>query len=212
MESAGFRVSGSFHAISELEGNVPDSDFLAVVDYPLPEDQVKAVKQISSLYPSAKAVVLTESFDLTTMIGCFKSGAVGYILKSIKSQPLVTALRLASFGEKVLPSNVVELFNRPNIGFQSEREAQNDIADAGLSVRELDVLHWLTAGESNKAIARNLEVSPATVKVHVKTVLRKLKVQNRTQAALWAKERNIGEGPNWAECNSLHAAESTRSW
>ena len=70
---------------------------------------------------------------------------------------------------------------------------ENEIEDANLSPRERDVLCCLMAGYSNKVIARELDVCEATVKVHVKAILRKLDVRNRTQAAIWASTRGVTE-------------------
>jgi two-component system nitrate/nitrite response regulator NarL len=69
---------------------------------------------------------------------------------------------------------------------------------SGLSARELSVLHWLRDGLSNKEIARALGITEATVKVHVKAILRKVQVRNRTQVAMWASRLRIGQVPQIA--------------
>jgi len=128
---------------------------------------------------------------MDTMVRCFDLGAHGYIIKSIKSEPLSTALKLVSLGEKVLPSALVEALVGHEKGPVSFVDNSHDVKDANLSSRERDVLCCLMEGYSNKVIARKLEVCEATVKVHVKAILRKLDVQNRTQAAIWAKSRGV---------------------
>jgi two-component system, NarL family, nitrate/nitrite response regulator NarL len=191
LQSKQFNIIGSFSSVSEVSVLMPD--VLAVVDFPSTEDQLEAIEQLKALCPTVRAVVLSERFEIKSMIDCFAAGAYGYIVKSMKSMPLITALRLAALGEKVLPSDLVEVLGRQTIEMPLSAEIENDIEDAKLSLREFDVLCCLMAGYSNKVIARQLEVCEATIKVHVKAILRKLKVRNRTQAAIWANSRGISE-------------------
>jgi two-component system nitrate/nitrite response regulator NarL len=186
-----FSIIGSYNCVSEISSLSPD--VLAVVDFPDAGDQLEAIEELKALSPTVKPVVLSERFDMKSMIDCFSAGAHGYIVKSMKSMPLVTALRLAALGEKVLPSDLVEVLGRQTKGIPSAGEIEHDIEDAKLSAREFDVLCCLMAGYSNKVIARQLDVCEATIKVHVKAILRKLKVRNRTQAAIWGSSRGISE-------------------
>jgi two-component system, NarL family, nitrate/nitrite response regulator NarL len=191
LESKQFNIIGSFSRVGEVSTLLPD--VLVVIDIPEVEDQLEAIVQLKMLCPTVKAVVLSERFDIKAMIDCFGAGAQGYIVKSMKSMPLITALRLAALGEKVLPSDLVEVLGRQMIEMPLAADIEHDIEDAKLSLREFDVLCCLMAGYSNKVIARQLEVCEATIKVHVKAILRKLKVRNRTQAAIWANSRGISE-------------------
>jgi two-component system nitrate/nitrite response regulator NarL len=109
----------------------------------------------------------------------------------MKSQPLMTALRLVSLGEKVMPSDLVEALEHQQLSGPSPLLPENEVVNASLSPRERDVLCGLMAGYPNKTIARQLDVCEATVKVHVKAILRKLKVRNRTQAAIWASHNGL---------------------
>ncbi len=126
------------------------------------------------------------------MVECFDAGVDGYIVKSMSSQPLITALRLVTLGEKVLPSELADVLSRHNFDHAAPGgDLEHEMEDANLSTRERDVLCCLMAGYSNKVIARELDVCEATVKVHVKAILRKLDVSNRTQAAMWASTRGF---------------------
>jgi len=193
IQADGFSVFASFDRADDMIGSGVTGNFLAVVDHPKCEDQVQAVKSIMQNFPGARVVVLAESFEMKAMTDCFHFGAHGYIVKSMKSSPLITALRLASLGEKVLPSELVEVLDRNAAILPSPADIEHQIEDAHLSPREFDVLCCLMAGCSNKVIARQLEVCEATVKVHVKAILRKLNVRNRTEAAIWASTRGIRE-------------------
>lgn len=193
LRSDGFNIVGSFQTVSDMANENLSGDFMAVIDLPDPAVQLEALAQIKSNYPSARVVVLVEKFDMHAMAQCFDMGARGYIIKSMKSQSLIAALRLVSLGEKVLPSELADALSHDKISAHSPEEVENEIEDANLSPRERDVLCCLMAGYSNKVIARELDVCEATVKVHVKAILRKLDVRNRTQAAIWASTRGVTE-------------------
>nr|WP_245842989.1 response regulator transcription factor [Sphingomonas laterariae] len=165
-----------------------------MIDYPEPEHQVAALDKMLALAPSARVIVLAECFDRKTAAQLFRCGVHGYITKSMKCVPLIAALRLAATGERIVPAGLLELLDRP----AGAPVAEHDLEDARLSPRELDVLCCLLAGHSNKMIGRRLGVCEATVKVHVKAILRKLNVHNRTQAAIWASSRGLA-GPDAEE-------------
>jgi two-component system nitrate/nitrite response regulator NarL len=115
--------------------------------------------------------------------------------------PLITSLQLASLGERILPSSLLDVVLRQSSYPLSTQSDAPQIDRANLSQREMDVLCCLTAGYPNKLIARQLDVSEATVKVHVKAILRKLKVGNRTQAAMWGTSRGISNNVPMAAMN-----------
>lgn len=189
----GFSIVGSFRDADEFDVEGLDQNVLVVVDHPSSEDQQNCITSVLERLPRAIVVVLVEDFDLPEMMSCFDAGAQGYIIKSLKSGPLTAALKLAAIGEKVLPSALVDALDLKSSAIRSPYEVATEVAKANLSPREHDVLCCLMAGYSNKVIARELMVCEATVKVHVKAILRKLKVSNRTQAAIWASSRGYSD-------------------
>lgn len=193
LESEDFHVINSFENIDEISDTSSLSDALFIIDCISPEEQPRAVEVILSHAPSSRVVVLSETFDMKTMIECFNAGAQGYIIRTMKSPRLLAALRLAALGEKVVPSDFIDVLGSHPIEYSMPSSVENEIHDANLSPREMDVLCCLMAGYSNKVIARQLDVCEATVKVHVKSILRKLNVHNRTQAAIWANSRGISD-------------------
>lgn len=195
LKSEGFGLIGSFGAISELAELEFESGFFIVLDGVETDDQSQAVREIRGRFNSAPVVVLTERFDFNAMLECFHSGAQGYIVRSMKAQPLTTSLRLAALGERVLPPDLVDVFEHQAFTpiVRTSEQSGEDVNRAKLSPRELDVLCCLMAGYSNKVIARKLTVCEATIKVHVKAILRKLNVHNRTQAAIWASSRGLSD-------------------
>lgn len=193
LRSEHFDVFVSAASCEDIPESLTNSSFLVVVDEPKVPDQPIVVETIQTNFINAKVVILAERFDLDAMVACFRAGAQGYIVNAMRSQPLMTALRLVSLGEKVMPSDLVETLGHRQFSGPSSISAENEILNANLSPRERDVLCCLMAGYPNKSIARQLEVCEATVKVHVKSILRKLKVSNRTQAAIWASHNGLSD-------------------
>ncbi|MFC0588213.1 LuxR C-terminal-related transcriptional regulator [Novosphingobium aquiterrae] len=191
LRSDGFEVLESGCVVEDVVAS--NTNFLVVVDEPDSSLQPGTVAEIKALSTWALPVVLAERFDLNAMSECFMAGAQGYIVKSIRSQPLITALRLAAQGERVVPSDLVDALAFRPASKAIQVRSSSETNAANLSPRERDVLCCLMAGYPNKIIARQLEVCEATVKVHVKAILRKLKVRNRTQAAIWASSNGLIE-------------------
>ncbi|WFL75964.1 response regulator transcription factor [Altererythrobacter arenosus] len=192
LSSDGFNILVSCRKVEKIIEARVDCDFSVVIDLQDRDVQMKAIEEIGAAYPLAKIAVLVEQFDMSSMIECFDAGVDGYIVKSMSSQPLITALRLVTLGEKVLPSELANVLSQHNFEHPiGGGDLEHEMEDANLSSRERDVLCCLMAGYSNKVIARELDVCEATVKVHVKAILRKLDVSNRTQAAMWASTRGF---------------------
>jgi two-component system nitrate/nitrite response regulator NarL len=188
MESEGAQVMSSSSSVEELvfiDATVPD---LVIIDLPSGEEQVEALENLSH----GKAVVLAESFDRRTMVECFARGAHGYLIKDISCEALMASLDLAFLGEKLFPTNLADAILQDLLSDSVVADHQSASGDAQLSQREHQVLNCLMEGDSNKAIARKLEVTEPTIKVHVKAILRKLKLENRTQAALWGQSQGLG--------------------
>ncbi|MDG5747730.1 response regulator transcription factor [Qipengyuania sp. XHP0207] len=148
------------------------------------------VEQIREHCSETRVVVLTNEYDFDAMVEAFRSGIHGYIVKSIDCDPLIESLKLVHLGEKVMPSELANRFPQHWIDENCATSSHSDLLDL-LSDRELETLRFLVVGAPNKVIARSLDISEATVKVHVKAILRKLDVQNRTQAAIWAVRNGI---------------------
>jgi len=140
------------------------------------------VTELRAKRPSVKIVVLLQNeAEVATVQRLKRSPVDGFIIATVSTDTLEHSLRMVMHDQFVLPRSVARvLFS----------ESSNDTADRIVfSPREIDILRHLGAGSSNKLIANSLNISVATVKVHVKSVLRKIRVDNRTQAALWAVER-----------------------
>lgn len=122
----------------------------------------------------------------------FRLSVSAYLLKRINFVTLVKSLELVMLGESLFPADVLmEIGKEHGVDIQVEKEViayspPPSSSGRGLSAREMQILKCLIQGDSNKVIARRLQIGEATVKVHIKAILRKIRVQNRTQAAIWA--------------------------
>jgi two-component system nitrate/nitrite response regulator NarL len=137
------------------------------------------LQQLRSAYPEARIVVLASDFAVDALRDAMNAGADGYLMKDVSPEALLQSLELVMMGEKVFPTNLAAMLLDMNV-----IAPQHSVR--GLSPREQEILQALVTGSSNKLIAIKLGITEATVKVHLKTLLRKLDVNNRTQAAIWA--------------------------
>lgn len=188
LEGNGFAVAAEAGTAMEIvrNGEAPSPN-LIIMDFAQGADAVASLK---SAQPQARTVVFAESAELSHLADMFAAGADGYLLKSISPNALIESLKLVALGEKVFPSMLTDFLGamRANHAGASERVRVGDVA---LSQRELDIIRRLAEGYSNKSIAKELAITEATVKVHLKTVLRKLGATNRTQVAIWAVQHGL---------------------
>ena len=189
LEGRGFAVAGEAGTVAEIsrscaEGPAPN---LIILDF---AQGSEAIASLKTAQPQARTVVFAESAELSHLADMFSAGADGYLLKSISPSALIESLKLVALGEKVFPSMLTDFLGamRANQSGTSERVRVGDVA---LSQREIDIIRRLADGHSNKSIAKDLSITEATVKVHLKTVLRKLGASNRTQVAIWAVQHGL---------------------
>lgn len=192
LSASDFEVLSSAADVRDVDWAQTDGNALAVIDTDLTTDAVGAVQSILAQNPTLKCVLLVDMLDMRVMLDAFRAGAHAYLVKDMDYVPLVTTLKLAAQGQKIVPPNIIDALEGQALSFSDPAGAEKALDSANLSQRETDVLCCLMAGHSNKVIARSLDVSEATVKVHVKAILRKLKVGNRTQAAIWATNKSVG--------------------
>jgi two-component system nitrate/nitrite response regulator NarL len=154
------------------------------------EDEVEAMRLLRAEHPQIRVVILTGDLCTRRLSGALGAGADGYLMKDIACEALMQSLRLVMMGEKVFPTHLAALLVS---GRAEDMGAEVPTRRKGLSQRELQILHCLLNGNSNKMIANHLKITEATVKVHLKSLLRKINASNRTQAAIWAMNNGMGE-------------------
>jgi two-component system nitrate/nitrite response regulator NarL len=150
------------------------------------------IGQIRAAAPQTRIVVLTETIRVDWLAEALSAGVDGYLLKNMSADALDQSLRLVLLGEKVFPTDLAQLLT------SDPMTARNDAAQGdhinGLSDREMEILAHLLNGAQNKQIGRDLQISEGMVKVHLKAILKKIGVHNRTQAAIWAHSQGIKWG------------------
>ncbi|WP_300595916.1 response regulator transcription factor [Erythrobacter sp.] len=176
-------------ALASLEERVGNPE-IVILDVGDDEEICAEVEASQRSLPSSKIVVLSNDFNFDLMFEAFKSGVDAYIVKRIDCEALIGSLRLVHLGEKVMPSELAKGFPSRWSGKMAPSMSEREVVSL-LSEREIETLRFLILGSPNKVIAGHLDISEATVKVHVKAILRKLGAQNRTQAAIWAVKNGI---------------------
>lgn len=149
-----------------------------------------AVEQLTEAYGDARMIVLSGDLSVEELAACLRAGARGYLLNSISKEAMIHSFTLIVLGETVFPSGLATAWMSG--GVSAGRPAADRSLGRDLTRRESEILACLTAGASNKQIARDLGITEATVKIHMKSLIRKIGVRNRTQAALWAINTGFG--------------------
>ena len=153
---------------------VEHSPDVVLVDLVMPNvDGIEAIRELRERVPTARAIVLSSFIDDEKLFPAVRAGAAGYLLKDVQPQELVQAIRTVHAGGALL---------HPKVASRLLEEISTD----PLTPREREVLSLIGRGMANKVIARELSLSEKTVKAHVSSILAKLGVTDRTQAALYA--------------------------
>jgi two-component system, NarL family, nitrate/nitrite response regulator NarL len=141
-----------------------------------------ALKQIKDSGLDIQVIMLTVSDAEQDFVRAVRAGAEGYLLKDSEPEELLDKLRQAARGETVFTEALMNLL----LGAMRDGTPAPPTSEECLTMRERQILRLIAAGKSNKHIARELDISDGTVKVHVKNLLRKLNLQSRLEAAVWA--------------------------
>jgi two-component system, NarL family, response regulator LiaR len=151
---------------------------VVLMDLLMPElDGISATELIRRELPDTEVVALTSVLEDASVVGAVRAGAIGYLLKDTRAPELRRAIKAAAAGQVQLS---------PSAAARLMREVAPPQRPDTLSERETDVLRLLAHGLANKEISRDLGIAEKTVKTHVSSILGKLGVQSRTQAALYA--------------------------
>ena len=162
------------------------------------DDFRPTVEQIDSFkrrHADARVAVVADHFHLNDLVAAFRAGATGYFIDVMNCDAFIKSIELVMMGGTVFPPAFLESALDTEKREVDDAPGHNDddhaVATADdtlaqqLSPREVSIVQCLIEGDSNKCIARKIKIAEATVKVHIKAILRKIRVQNRTQAAIW---------------------------
>jgi two-component system, NarL family, response regulator LiaR len=159
---------------------------VALVDLVMPRmDGLETIRRLHEHHPATRVIVLTSFLDDDKIFPAVRAGATGYLLKDVQPQELVGAIRAVNAGDALLHPAVTARVLDGLVANRREPAAEL------LTNREREVLGLLARGLANKAIARELGVTEKTVKAHVGSILRKLGLTDRTQAALYAVREGL---------------------
>ncbi|QRM35490.1 response regulator transcription factor [Microvirga sp. VF16] len=184
------------HEDAALSDEIGAKLALFIVDASGSSDQTLAFLDAAKRQnPTARVVLIANSFDLGLIRLAVSREVDSFCAATGEREVLINILELTMLGEQVLPGatlqallNQVPATSSAAQGSSATELTSSDPRAGKLSPREMVILQSLMGGEANKVIARKLDITEATIKVHVKSILRKIGAANRTQAAMWASE------------------------
>ena len=199
LHAANFRILASVSCAADLlpsKLQLSQPLFLIVhtgADFDVAVEQIELFR---SRHPGGRIVIVADHHRLDELVSAFRAGANGYFVDVMTCDVFIKSIELVMMGGTVFPPAFPSFVPDPEgdhldkAGPRDENSqailiTEEDAIAPQLSPRETSVLRCLIEGDSNKCIARKIDISEATVKVHIKAILRKIRVQNRTQAAIW---------------------------
>jgi DNA-binding NarL/FixJ family response regulator len=189
----GFEVVAQAGSVAEsIDAAARYEPDLVIMDVRLPDGSgIEACRDIRSARPETRVIMLTSYPDEEAVLSAIIAGASGYLLKQIRGRDLVTALEAVGRGESLLDSAVTEKVLERVRRVASGAEA-DELSD--LTAQERKILLLVAEGKTNKEIASEVFLSDKTVKNYVSSILSKLNLQRRTQAAAFVAKHHLGEG------------------
>ena len=193
LERAGFHVVGEAangrEAVEKCRALRPD---VVLLDIRMPgEDGLHALGRIKEQMPQIRVIILTTYTNPGYLARAIVAGATGYLTKEASSEQIIGAIRAAVSGEQLLDQNVLKMALRSVAAHAPARPAPAGDLVEPLTEQEEVVLRLIASGLSNEEIAHALSISVNTVKTHVRHILQKLGVSDRTQAAIWAVRQGL---------------------
>jgi DNA-binding NarL/FixJ family response regulator len=207
LNPADFRIVSSSTSIHHvvMDAIAHQETLLLIIDFSDdPDTAVEQIKVYKEWYPSGRVAACAYQDKATHMVSAFRAGANAYFDKVTTGEAFVKTLELVILGQTVLPPEFTLVEGQQNIlPAMPQQDATDDPWRSArgdeirrLTDRERCILRYLIEGDSNKIIGRKIGIAETTVKVHVKAILRKIRVRNRTQAAIWAMNKSLDIGSN----------------
>jgi two-component system nitrate/nitrite response regulator NarL len=210
-----FRIIASRSSANDLDISSLahyQSSLLVTEASDVPASEIEYIKLFKAQNPHGRIAILGNRWRASDIVAAFEAGANVYFAHVTASEEFLKAIELVMLGQTILPSELLSCVRGGEHGDRQNGNGDTPHFDPGhelgsndkrvtslLSAREKGVLRGIVQGASNKMIAREINISEGTVKVHVKAILRKIGVSNRTQAAIWAMTH---EASVWASTPS----------
>lgn len=223
LHSANFRIVASVSSADDLPGRVEADIPLFLIVHTGDDFDFTAglIEFFKDSYPDGRIVIVADRYRPDELVSAFRAGANGYFVDVMSCEVFIRSLELVMMGETVLPPAFLSyVFGPEEHQLRDDSPSEDDkqtilvteIDDPApqLSPRERLILCCLIEGASNKSIARKMDIAEATVKVHVKAILRKIRVHNRTQAAIWGMNNGCLPGTIGAIAPPLSSAIANR--
>ncbi len=206
LHSPNFRIVASVSCVDDLlpSQSQPERPLFLIAhtgdDFEAAIEQIETIKNRD---PAARIAIVADRYRVAELVSALRAGANGYFVDVMTCDVFVKSIELVMMGETIYPPAFLsfvldsgtnsfdetaprdEREKAPPIATENAFIATESTIAPQLSPREKSILRCLVEGDSNKCIARKIDIAEATVKVHVKAILRKIRVQNRTQAAVW---------------------------
>ena len=161
---------------------------LILLDLNMPEiNGLETLKMLRNADVASRVVVFTVSDNEEDVVAALKAGADGYLLKDMEPESLLKSLEQAALGKMVISDRLTALLAQ---ALQSGRSNKNPDTES-LTPREKQIIKLISTGLPNKLIARKLNITEGTVKVHVKHLLKKLRLRSRVEVAVWAVQEGL---------------------
>jgi DNA-binding NarL/FixJ family response regulator len=191
------------------------SSLLVIEAGDVPASEIEYIKLFNAQNPHGRIAVLGNRWRASDIVAAFEGGANVYFAHVTASEEFLKAIELVMLGQTILPPELLSYVRGGEYGDRQNRNGHtphfdpghelgaNDKSVTSLTAREKGVLRCIVQGASNKMIAREIDISEGTVKVHVKAILRKIGASNRTQAAIWALTNEASEcASTWSDTHN----------
>ncbi|MFC7476227.1 LuxR C-terminal-related transcriptional regulator [Dankookia sp. GCM10030260] len=211
LQAVSFTVIGEGRTLADALTRVPAETTPDLIIYSFDRDaevesELPQIREAKIQFKGVKSVVLTDCSRLDVLLKVFHAGIEAILSRDISSDVLQRTLELVLLGQQTFPPGLTRLLLEPtpaptpapeaiHIQLHNMAPLPEGRRSVMLSRREQQILRCLVDGLANKVIARQLEITEATVKVHIKALLRKTQMTNRTQAAIWALNHSLDSAP-----------------
>ena len=174
-------ASNGYAAIEKVEDTAPD---VVVMDLNMPRlSGVEATRRLTERVPAARVLVVSVSEEANDVTEALLAGASGYVLKDRPVEEVVDGIRATAAGDSLISPKIASMLL---LRIRERARAEPELPPVALSDRELEVLRLVADGKTNQEIGEVLFIGPSTVRNHISSILTKLQVENRVQAAVRA--------------------------